>query len=159
MKFEELKNFDNVFESKIIWRISRAFKHNLQLKKKSPFMSFHVIFSPGLKFLGRKILAVEVSCQISDEFNCLTCRVDIILVVLPWHLYNNLLIICHINSRLKLSINHIVIEKSLHWWVYTTTTQKQPSRGVLRKSCYENMQQISRRTPMSKCDFNKVGIH
>ena len=74
-------------------------------------MSFHVIFSPGLKFLGRKILAVEVSSQISDEFNCLTCRVDIILVVLPWHLYNNLLIICYINSRLKLSINHIVIEK------------------------------------------------
>ena len=31
--------------------------------------------------------------------------------------------------------------------------QKQPSRGVLRKSCSENMQQIYRRTHMPKCDF------
>ena len=29
-------------------------------------------------------------------------------------------------------------------------------RGVLRKSCSENMQQIYKGTPMSKCDFNKV---
>ena len=35
---------------------------------------------------------------------------------------------------------------------------KQPSRGVPRKRCSENMQQIYRRTPMSKCDFNKVPL-
>ena len=29
--------------------------------------------------------------------------------------------------------------------------QKQPSRGVLRKRCSENMQQIYKRTPMPKC--------
>ena len=34
--------------------------------------------------------------------------------------------------------------------------QKQPSRGDLRKSCSEIMQQIYRRKPMPKCDFNKV---
>ena len=35
--------------------------------------------------------------------------------------------------------------------------QKQPSIGVLRKRCSENMQQIyRRRTPMSKCEFNKL---
>ena len=34
--------------------------------------------------------------------------------------------------------------------------QKQPSRGVLIKSCPENKQQIYRRAPMPKCDFNKV---
>ena len=34
--------------------------------------------------------------------------------------------------------------------------QKQPSRGVLKKRCSGNMQQIYRRTPMQKCDFNKV---
>ena len=33
---------------------------------------------------------------------------------------------------------------------------KQPPRGVLKKSCSENKQQIYRRTPMPKCDFNKV---
>ena len=34
--------------------------------------------------------------------------------------------------------------------------QKQSSGGVLKKRCSENMQQIYRRTPMPKCDFNKV---
>ena len=42
---------------------------------------------------------------------------------------------------------------SLQW-----TLQKQPSRGVLRKRCSENMHQIYRRKPMSKCDFNKVAL-
>ena len=36
--------------------------------------------------------------------------------------------------------------------------QKQPSRGVLSKRYSENMQQIYRRTPMLKCDFNKVAL-
>ena len=31
--------------------------------------------------------------------------------------------------------------------------QKQPSRGVLRKRCFENVNQIYRRKPMPKCDF------
>ena len=34
--------------------------------------------------------------------------------------------------------------------------QKQPSRGVSRQRCSENMLQIYRRTPMTKFDFNKV---
>ena len=36
--------------------------------------------------------------------------------------------------------------------------QKQPSRVVLRKWCSVNIQQIYRRTPMPKCDFNKVPL-
>ena len=36
--------------------------------------------------------------------------------------------------------------------------QKQPSKSVLRKSCSENMQQIYRKRPMPKCDFNKVAL-
>ena len=35
--------------------------------------------------------------------------------------------------------------------------QKQPFRGVLRKRCSEKMQKIYR-TPMPKCDFNKVAL-
>ena len=35
---------------------------------------------------------------------------------------------------------------------------KQPSKGVLRKRCSENIKQIYRKTPMSKCDFNKVAL-
>ena len=34
--------------------------------------------------------------------------------------------------------------------------QKQFFRGVLRKRCSENMQQIHRRTPMPKCDSIKL---
>ena len=34
--------------------------------------------------------------------------------------------------------------------------QKQPSRDVLTNRCSENMDQIYRRTPLQKCDFNKV---
>ena len=33
---------------------------------------------------------------------------------------------------------------------------KNESKGVLRKSCAENLLQIYRTTPMPKCDFNKV---
>ena len=36
--------------------------------------------------------------------------------------------------------------------------QQQPPRGVPRNRCSENMQQIYRRTPMPKCDFNKVAL-
>ena len=35
------------------------------------------------------------------------------------------------------------------------TMQIQPSRGVLRKTYSENIHQICRRTPMTKCDFSK----
>ena len=38
----------------------------------------------------------------------------------------------------------------------TKNVQKQPSRGVIRKRCSDNMQQIYRRTPVPKCDLNKV---
>ena len=31
--------------------------------------------------------------------------------------------------------------------------REQPLRGVLRKRCFENMQQIYKRTSMPKCDF------
>ena len=36
--------------------------------------------------------------------------------------------------------------------------QKQPPRVVLKKRCFENMQQIYRRTPMPRCDFNTVTL-
>ena len=37
--------------------------------------------------------------------------------------------------------------------------QKQPFRGIVRKRHSESMQQIYWRTPMLKCDFNKVANH
>ena len=34
----------------------------------------------------------------------------------------------------------------------------QPLRAVLSKRCSENIQQIYKRTPMPKCDFNKIPL-
>ena len=34
--------------------------------------------------------------------------------------------------------------------------QKQPTRGVLRKICSENKQQIYSKRPIPKCDFNML---
>ena len=50
-----------------------------------------------------------------------------------------------------------------HWLLgyVSTFTQLLTSRhssGVLTKRCYENLQIIYRRTPMPKCDFNKVAF-
>ena len=42
--------------------------------------------------------------------------------------------------------------------LFHRSIQKQPSRGVLKKRFSENMQQIYRRTPMPKCNFNKVAL-
>ena len=39
-----------------------------------------------------------------------------------------------------------------------TLLRKQPSRGVVKKMRSENMQQIYRRIPMPKCDFNKAAL-
>ena len=43
--------------------------------------------------------------------------------------------------------------------VMASTLQKQPSRGVLKRRCSENMKQIYRRTLIPKCDSNKVAMH
>ena len=39
---------------------------------------------------------------------------------------------------------------------YNMRFRKQPSGVALRKRCSKNMQQIYRRTIMTKCDFDKV---
>ena len=43
-------------------------------------------------------------------------------------------------------------------WSKNFRVHKQPSRSVLRKRCSENKQQINRRTPKLKNDFNKVAL-
>ena len=47
------------------------------------------------------------------------------------------------------------LEKGRKYW---NEKQKQPSGRVLNKRFSENMQQIYRKTPMPKCDFNKVDL-
>ena len=43
-------------------------------------------------------------------------------------------------------------------WLWNQNSQKQSFRGVLTKRCSENKQQVYRKTPMPKWDFNKVTL-
>ena len=54
-------------------------------------------------------------------------------------------------AKSNLTLIHALMIKKM---LQLCQVQKQPSRGILRKKCSENMQQIYRRTP--KCDFNRV---
>ena len=54
---------------------------------------------------------------------------------------------------IKSAIEYIIIRESPY-----SSIQKQPSRGILKKRCCENMLQIYRRTPMSKWDFDKATL-
>ena len=67
--------------------------------------------------------------------------------------------------NLLFDINNDIKDSKLSWditlkilfsYLIYKEIEKQPPRGVLRKRCSENMQQIYRRTPMPKSDFNKV---
>ena len=58
---------------------------------------------------------------------------------------------------LQTSVN-IFLSKEKDVMLLQISSQKQPSRGVLKNRCSENMQQIYMRTLMPKCDFNKVGL-
>ena len=66
------------------------------------------------------------------------------------------------NSLLVLisSVMLLILFSEIFAWVlsFVVIFQEQPSRGVLKKRCSENMQQIYRRTPMPKCNFNKVAL-
>ena len=59
----------------------------------------------------------------------------------------------HANVR-----NKVIQGSTIIFILWINFLQKQPSRDVLRKMCFENMQQIYRRTHMAKGDFNKVTV-
>ena len=80
------------------------------------------------------------------------------------HLYFQSFLFQHkyfFSNALRLALNFNNIRNLKHVLTWDTLSnryfkQKQPPTGVLKKKCCENMQDIYRRTPMLKCDFNKV---
>ena len=64
----------------------------------------------------------------------------------------------HVLTMKTLMDNYLSENKKLYFCFKNNIWQKLPSRGVPRKRCSENMQQIYRRIPMPKCDFNKVAL-
>ena len=59
----------------------------------------------------------------------------------------------HENYFQKDSLSNQLLSK-----LFQRIFQKQPSRGIFKNRCSENMHQIYRITPMRKCDFNKVAL-
>ena len=57
--------------------------------------------------------------------------------------------------HLAMNEPELILNSFLKFW----KIEKQFFRGVLKKTYSENMHQIYRRTPMPKCDFNKVALH
>ena len=60
------------------------------------------------------------------------------------------------NARYFRDKNWIPIVKNFCF--FESYIQKQPPRVVLSKRCSEKMQQIYKRTPMPKCEFNKTTL-
>ena len=61
------------------------------------------------------------------------------------------------NSNLldvQYTVTEIIVKLPLRW--KTWQIQKRPPRGIPRKRCSENMQQIYREQPMLKCDLIKL---
>ena len=81
---------------------------------------------------------------------CHSLSLDVRLVCLFINDRQNLFFKCFAEHIFCLHLFHVL----LTFWVIKL--QKHSLRGVVKKNCCENMQQIYRRTPMPKCDFNKV---
>ena len=62
-------------------------------------------------------------------------------------------------SQLLIRTNfHTCVGRKMIFFFACKNTQKQTSRVVPRKRCSGNMQQNDSRTPIPKCDFNKVAF-
>ena len=63
----------------------------------------------------------------------------------------------HQYSRIFICLNHNWIFMQSPWFLFKDRMeQKQPYRSVLRKTCSENMYQIYKRAPITKCYLSKI---
>ena len=120
----------NIFYFNIFWFDNRPF---------DPDIDSILIFRKETSF--STTFVAHVSIIFFFILYCLDFSYYIILCFIVWLLFLGYWVICVL-------------------WLWcieiNISFQKQPCRAVLRKRCSENMQQTCRRTPMPKCDFNKV---
>ena len=88
-----------------------------------------------------------------DSFSLFKSKVKSKLLAFDINIWPSQIDIFTLKYRVGKSTINII--RSTYRRHYKTRPQKQPSRGILRKSYSETTQQIYRRTPMPKCDFNK----
>ena len=101
----------------------------------------------------------------------LITRTKLIILFLSERKRNLLSAVASANTRTTIDLKQLVQLNStffLSWYLsYELKTshlienckQMQPSRDVIKKRCSWNMQQVYKRAPMPKCDFNKVAKH
>ena len=121
------------------------------------------LFVPLSKFFTRLSLVPFMQHSCRTRIVCVAlvshlCRARVARASSVLHLY--CIRVVRIALVSLVSGTHVVNQTRSHkitlLHVIAFHLQKQPTRGVLRKRCSENMQQVYRRTPMSKCDFNKA---
>ena len=78
------------------------------------------------------------------------------------HFHKAISVICcslTINCKLIFLVNIVTaLHDGCFILMWVRPIHQQLSRGLLRKRCSENIQQIYRRTPILKCDYNKVAM-
>ena len=83
----------------------------------------------------------------------LCSKIKLLNDISRFYCYNRVLRFLLYMVTLLYTVNKILVQNNFHicygCWEATL-------RGVLRKRCSRNMQQIYWRTPMQKCNFNKV---
>ena len=147
----------------------KCFQRNYQKKVETVYLwnNCKQVLVEATKDEFRTLLSIydEAFCKTSEEVtvgnyflqNVSLLMFDRVLITPPKFFSSKLLtrMLCiYVNSAsLKRSSAN---QWSVSWWLLCNENQRQPSRGVLRKSSSENMHQIYRRTPMPKRDFNKV---
>ena len=104
---------------------------------------------------GRIITGCSITITIICTWNILLdssnagCKGEIFSLVVMETITENLVIDSYI-CKFIMSKYYLIFSDAY------IQTQRQPPKYVFKKKCSKNMQQTSGRTPMPKCDFNKV---
>ena len=110
------------------------------------------------KFLMEKFIFVHWFVQVNRQKTTMKKKITYFSKIILLSLFT-ILAICKffyrcLYVRFRDLLHSICLKFNPQYWYL----QKQPSRSVLKKRCSENMLQMYRRTPMTKCDFNKVSL-
>ena len=113
---------------------------------------FRLYKADKLLWLTMKLVLIASWAYFVSWFNIVDLMIlkKLFNTLKTWHSFNRSVLLAYILLVSKKKKGHNLGFQMYH--------QKQPFRGVLSKRCSENMQQIYRRTPMPKCDFNIVAL-
>ena len=146
LKFENPQERGNAIFTTFSLILMLNFFEHINHTKIKQLQSWIILDVTGQKNVLRRILECESEYDPSNFciLACLSLETLIKKILLKKNSVSNLN-----EKKESLNVTNLVI-----WF----EIQKQPSRDILVKRYSENMQQIYRRAPISKCDFNKVAL-